>query len=95
MRSKATFLVGLTAFCLGACTSGEANLYRSSNQPRTIEHGQFVTVMNVANETEALPFAEQYCQARDRIAHFNRMEILSYHRVASRSAVFDCVPRSG
>jgi len=51
--------------------------------------------MNVANETEALPFAEQYCQARDRIAHFNRMEILSYHRVASRSAVFDCVPHSG
>ena len=90
MRSKATFLVGLTAFCLGACTSGAANLYRSSNQPRTIEHGQSVTVMNVANETEALPFAEQYCSGRDETAHFERMEMLSYHRIATMGASFSC-----
>jgi hypothetical protein len=93
MQFAGPLLTCLIALCLAACTPGEANLYRSSNQPRTIEHGLSVTVTNVASETEGQPFAERYCAARDRVAHFERMEILSYHNVASQSALFDCVLR--
>ena len=75
--------------CLTACSEGEANLYRSSNQPRVIGDGMAVTVTNVASETEALPFADQYCTSRGRVAKFNRM--LSYHRISSSSATFDCI----
>ena len=91
MQPVRSFLIGLTAIWLGACTPGEENLYRSSNQERVIGHGLSVTITNVANEVEALPFAEHYCDARGRTVHFNRMEILSYHSVASKSALFDCV----
>jgi hypothetical protein len=93
MRLIGTLLIGLTIFWLAACSPGEKNAYRSSNQQRTIEHGLSVTITNVASEREALPFAEQYCHARGRMAHFDRMEMLSYHHVASESALFDCVPR--
>jgi hypothetical protein len=93
MRPVRSLLIGLTAFWLGACTPGEENLYRSSNQPRTIGHGLSATITNVANEKEALPFAEQYCNGRGRMAHFKRMQMLSYHSVASKSALFDCVSR--
>jgi len=50
-----------------------------------------VRIANVASELEALPFAEQYCKARDSRAHFNRMEMVNYHRIAVRSALFDCI----
>ena len=86
-------LIGLMAFWLGACAQSEVNLYRSSNQERVIGHALSVTITNVATEAEALPFAEQYCNARGRIAHFVRMEMLSYHNVASKAASFDCVSR--
>jgi hypothetical protein len=85
--------IGLTAFWLGACSPGEKNLYRSSNQQRTIGHGLSVRITNVANEAEALPFADQYCSGLGRMAHFDRMETVSYRNIASQSALFDCVLR--
>ena len=86
-------MIGLAACWLGACSPGEKNVYRSSNQQRTIGHGLSVGITNVANETEALPFADQYCNALGRMAHFDHMEIVSYRNVASTSALFDCVLR--
>jgi len=77
--------------CLTACSQGEENMYRSSNQPRTIGDGPSVAITNVASESEALPFAEQYCKSRGKAAHFNRMVVLTYRHVSSNSASFDCV----
>ena len=93
MRPVASLMVLLLSLWLAGCTPGEANVFRSSNQQRTIGHGLSVRITNVANEVEALPFADQYCNARGRMAHFDRMEIVSYRNVASKSALFDCVLR--
>jgi hypothetical protein len=90
-------MIGLTALWLGACVPGEKNVFRSSNQQQTIGDGLSVRITNVVNETEAQPFADEYCRARGRIARFDRMEMLSYHNVASRalcSAVW-YAPNSG
>jgi hypothetical protein len=95
MRSIASLMIGLTAVCLGACTPGEGNVFRSSNQQRTIGQGLSVRITNVVTETEARPFAEEYCKARGRLAQFDRMEIVSYHHEASNSALFDCVLHPG
>jgi hypothetical protein len=54
-----------------------------------------VRITNVATKTEALPFADEYCKARGRTAHFNRMEMVSRRNLASNSALFDCVIRPG
>jgi hypothetical protein len=84
--------LGLTLLCcLTACSQGQGNVYRSSNQPRTIGDGLSVTVTNMTSEGQAVPFAEQYCKARGKVAQFNRMVMLTYHHVASNSATFDCV----
>ena len=93
MRPVLPLMIGLAAFWLGACSPGEKNVYRSSNQQRTVGHGQSVRITNVANEAEAQPFANQYCSALGRMAHFDRMEIVSYRNIASQSALFDCVSR--
>jgi len=77
--------------CLGACSPGDENVYRSSNQQRLIGDATSVTVTNVASEAEAQPFAEKYCHAHGKVEHLNRMLMLSYHHVSSNSAVFDCV----
>jgi hypothetical protein len=95
MRSIASLMIGLAVVCLGACTPEEKNVFRSSNQQRTIGHGLSVRITNVASEPEAQPFAEEYCNARGGLARFDRMEIVSYHHVASNSALFDCVLRPG
>jgi hypothetical protein len=87
--------LGLAFLCIAACSQGQENLYRSSNQPKTIGSGLSVTVTNVATEAEALPFAEQYCKARAKVARLNRMVVLSYHHLSSNSAVFDCVTEPG
>ncbi len=92
MRLIKPLMIGLTvSVWLGACTPGNPNVYRSSNQQRTIGDGLSVRITNVASEAEAQPFANEYCKARGRMAHFDRMEMLTYHRVASQSALFDCV----
>jgi hypothetical protein len=91
----ASLMIGLTAVCLGACTPAEKNVFRSSNQQRTIGHGLSVRITNVASESEALPFAEEYCNALGKTAHLDRMENVSYHSVASKSALYDCVLRPG
>jgi hypothetical protein len=93
MGPIASLMIGLTAVWLGACSQGEANIYRSSNQQRIIGHGLSVRITNVATEAEALPFADEYCNARGATARFDRMEIVSYRNVASKSALFDCVLR--
>ena len=67
------------------------NIYRSSNQQRTNGQGLSVSVTNAANEAEAQPFADEYCKAHGRMAHFDRMETSSYRHVASQSALFHCV----
>ena len=83
-------MIGLTAVSLAGCAPEEASVFHSSNQQRTIGHGLSVRITNVASEAEARPFADEYCRARGRTAHFDRMEMVSYHHVASRSALFDC-----
>jgi hypothetical protein len=93
MSPIASLKIGLTVVWLGACSPGEGNIYRSSNQQRTIGHGLSVRITNVATEAEALPFADEYCDARGGTARFDRMEIVSYRNVASKSALFDCVLR--
>ena len=92
MRLIKPLMFGLTvSVWLGACAPGNPNVYRSSNQERTIGDGLAVRITNVASEAEAQPFADEYCKARGRMAHFDRMEKLTYHSVASQSAFFDCV----
>ena len=87
--------LGLAFLCIAACSQGEANLYRSSNQQETIGHGLSVTVTNVTTEEEAQPFAERYCKALGKMARLNRMVVLTYHHLASNSAEFDCVTEHG
>ena len=91
---RGCLLLGLTMLGLGACSSSGPSLYRSSNQQKTIGNGLAVEISNVATEAEALPFAEQYCKARGRTPKFNRMEQVSYHNVATTSAMFDCLSLS-
>jgi hypothetical protein len=90
MKSRIAVL-GLIALQIGACAPGDPNVYRSSNQERVIGNGLTVSITNVVSEEEALPFAEQYCKARNKAARFIRMEMVSHRSVAFRSAVFDCV----
>jgi len=87
-------LLGLTTLCLGACSSNGPPLYRSSNQQKTIGNGLAVEISNVATEAEALPFADQYCKARGRTPKFSRMEQVSYHKIETTSALFDCLSQS-
>ena len=91
MRSIISLTIGLAAVCLGACTPADGNVYRSSNQQRIIGQGLSVRVTNVATEAEAQRFADEYCKVRGGLAHFDRMEMLTHHSVASQSALFDCV----
>jgi hypothetical protein len=93
MGPVASLVIGLPALWLAGCAPGEASVFHSSNQQRTIGHGLSVRITNVASELEAQPFADEYCKARGRMPHFDRMEIVSYHNVASKSALFDCVVR--
>ena len=95
MKPIASLIIGLTALWLGACTPGEQNVYRSSNQQRTIGLGQSVRITNVATVAEAQPFAAAYCKDRGRMARFDRMEMVAYHNVESNSAMFDCVSNPG
>jgi hypothetical protein len=90
MRLTVSFLVGLMAICLGACTQGQANLFRSSNERRIYDDGLSVNITNVESEAEAQPFAKKYCNSFGKKADFQRMELLSYHHVATASASFNC-----
>jgi len=90
MRSILTLLMGLMAFWLSACSTGQPDLYRSSNEQRIYEDGRSVNITNVESEAEARPFAEQYCGSQNKTAHFQQMELLSYHHIGTMSAVFDC-----
>jgi hypothetical protein len=90
MRLTRAFLIGLIAVCLSACSPGQKDLFRSSNEQRIYQDGPLVKVTNVEDEAAARPLAEQYCNGLGRAAHFERMELLSYHHVATKSAAFSC-----
>ena len=90
MRSTLTLLMGLMAFWLSACSQGGPNLYRSSNEQRIYEEGRSANITNVESEAEARPFAEQYCGSQNKMAHFHKMELLTYHHIATMSAAFYC-----
>jgi hypothetical protein len=90
MRSTLTLLMGLVTFWLSACSPGQPDLYRSSNEQRIYDDGRSVNITNVESEAEARPFAEQYCGGQNKMAHFQRMELLTYHHIATMSAAFNC-----
>jgi len=90
MRLTTGFLVGLLAFWLSACSRGEEGAFHSSSLKRTYGDGLSVNIANVKNETEGRPFAERYCKRLGKTAHFERMELLSYHRQTAMSALFNC-----
>ena len=94
MSSNGKLLIGVTTLILAACSTTSSSVYRSSNQQKTIGHGLSVSISNVATETEAEPFAEQYCKAQGRTPKFTNLERVSYHNVATTSAMFDCVLQS-
>jgi hypothetical protein len=93
MRLAIAFLVGLMAFWLSACSRGEEGTFHSSSLQRTYGDGLSVNIANVKSETEGRPFAERYCLRLGKTAHFERMELLSYHRETSMSALFKCEAR--
>jgi hypothetical protein len=93
MRLTTAFLVGLMALWLSACSRGEEGLFRSSNLHRTYGDGLSVNIANMENETEGRPYAERYCKRLSKMAHFERMELLSYHRETAMSALFNCASR--
>jgi hypothetical protein len=90
MRLTLALLLGLMTLWISACSPGQPNLYRSSNEKKIYYDGRSVDVTNVENEAEARPFAEQYCSSRGETAHFARMELISYHRIATLGASFSC-----
>jgi hypothetical protein len=92
MRLILTLLMELMAFWLSACSQGQPDLYRSSREKRIYNDGRSVNITNVESEAEARPFAEQYCNDQGETAHFERMELLTYHHVATMSAAFGCAP---
>ena len=89
MRLTTGFLVGLMAFWLNACSRGEEGVFHSSNLHRIYGDGLSVNIANVENETEGRPVAERYCECLGKTAHFERMELLSYQRETSMSALFN------
>ena len=93
MRLILALVIGLVALWLSACTQGQSNLYRSSNQQEIYHDGRSVDVPNVESEAEARSLAEQYCSGRGETAHFERIELLSYHRIATMGALFSCASR--
>ena len=94
MRLTISFVVGLLAFSLSACSGGQEGLFLSSDLHRTYGDGLSVNIANVENEVEARPFAKRYCNRLGKTAHFERMELLSTHRAAAMSALFTCTSRS-
>ena len=90
MRLTKGCLIGLVAILLSACSQGEEGQVRSSGLQRTFGDGLSVNIANVKNETESRPRAERYCNRFGKTAHFERMELLSYHRETSMSALFKC-----
>ena len=72
---------------------GEEGLFRSSNLHRTYSDGLSVNIANAENEAEGRPFAERYCKHLGKMAHFERMELLSDQRETAMSAAFSCASR--
>jgi hypothetical protein len=79
---------------VGACTLGD-NPFHTANPQRVIGDGMAVSITNVHNESEAQPFADDYCRARGRTAQFAKLIQYRAHHVTSMSASFDCVQGHG
>ncbi len=90
MRLTLALLFGPIAICLGACSQGQDNLFLSSREQRIYANGLSIDVTNVENEAAARPFAKQYCNGLGKTAHFQKMELVGYHHVATMSATFVC-----
>jgi len=61
----------LVAIALGGCgPKSDANIYGSLNGQRVVGNEAYVTVSNVWNEMDALPFAEQHCSKYGKIAQY-------------------------
>ena len=90
MRLTLVLLIGLMTLWLNGCSEGQPNLYRSSNEQRIYDDGRSVNITNVESEAEARPLAERYCNGQGKSAHFERMELLTYHHFGTMSASFNC-----
>ena len=72
----------LSGFLVG-CAGNENNIYGCCIGQTVVGNKNYVTVSNVWNEMDALPFAEKHCAKFNRSAAFKDMK--------SARAIFDCV----
>src|SRR5262245_17297561 len=94
--SGAWSIVLLAALAMAACALQDQNPYHTSNQQRVIADGKSVVVTPVNSETEAQPFADDYCRRHGGSAHFvgmiqYRSFEYRYRHSAASSASFECV----
>ena len=91
-RSACWTLTAMVVLC--ACSACDASPYRASNQQRVVGDGNNVFVTSVHTELEGRPFAEEYCEKRDRTAQFTRIVQYRHHHTVADAASFECVPRA-
>jgi hypothetical protein len=77
-------VVGIALF-VASCAGNtpEGNIYPCCIGQSVSGNSAYVTVINVYNEVEALPFAEKHCAKHGKVARFNKMQGIR--------AIFDCV----
>ena len=76
----------LMTVALSACTSNESS-FNGSNLIRVIPNGRAVFVVNTRTESEARPWAVEYCNKQGLSPQFKGMGM----RGRSTSAAYDCL----
>jgi len=78
--------IALVTATVCACTPTESP-YKGSNQLRVIPEGNSLSVVNAKTESEARPWALEYCSKQGRSPRFKGMGM----RYRSSTAEYDCV----
>jgi hypothetical protein len=84
----------LLGLALGACSVAEENPYHASNQQRVLGDGASVLITQVKSQSEAQPFADDYCRRYGGAARFKGMMQHRVHRTVLEAASFECVQAS-
>ena len=81
--------IAILAASLAGCANDDADT-NDSNVHRILAlvgNDEYVTIMNVRNEIDALPFAEKHCAKYGKVARYDPSS-------PRGKAVFNCIPKS-
>ena len=88
-RSMLSLAIVMTeALC--ACTQEQNPFFQGSNLLRVVPNGRSLSVVNAKRESEAIPWATEYCQKQGLSPQFKGMGM----RGRATTAEYDCVASS-